>query len=79
MNFKVKVSGVVHSIDPVINPIAYSRSTFNRIDGLEVGANGRELLFKYTNTFTTDDINKLLFTLIEEPTNVEWKLDVSPL
>ena len=76
MNFKVKVSGIVHSLDPVINPVAYSKSTFNRTDGLEVGANGKELLFKYTNEFTTDCIDNLLTSLITESRNVDWKLEV---
>jgi len=74
--YKVKVAGVVHSLDPIFSPSGYAKAVFTTTDDLEVGANGKELLFKFTQLFTTDCIDNLLSSLITESRNVDWKLEV---
>ena len=76
MSYQVKVSGIVHSLDPIFSPTGYAKAVFTTTQDLEVGANGKELLFKFTELFTTDCIDKLLSSLITESRNVDWKLEV---
>ena len=79
MSYQVKVSGIVHSLDPIFSPTGYAKAVFTTTDDLEVGANGKELLFKFTNEFNTECIDKLLSSLITESRNVDWKLEVKEI
>ena len=79
MNFKVKVSGIVHSLDPIFSPTGYAKAVFTDTDNLEVGADGKALLFKFTEPFITSSnlsIDNILNSLVTESRNVEWKLEV---
>jgi len=77
MNFQVKITGVVHSLEEIRSPVRYASATFSTIDNLEVRAEGKRLYFKYSNWFNTDDISALLEGVIQgTPSNVEFELDV---
>ena len=73
----VLVSGVVHSLDPIFNPVAYAKATFVTTEGLEVSAEGKQLKFFFSEPFKTDSLDSLLPTLIESASNVEWNLTIA--
>ena len=77
--YKIKVAGVVHSLEPIFSPTGYAKAVFSIMDDLEVAAEGKKLLFHYTSPFyTTADqsIDRILKCIITEPRNVEWQLEI---
>lgn len=78
MNYKVLVAGIVHSVDPIFSPTAYARATFEKMDGLEVSSEGRQLKFFFKSPFVTESVDTLLKTLIKSDSNVEWDLSLAP-
>ena len=77
--FEVKVAGIVHALESIRSPIAYANATFNNVEGLNAGADGKQLNFFYEPTFVVESIEKLLTELVTDSTNVEWDLMVKTI
>ena len=77
MTYSVKVSGIVHSLEPIRSHVAYARAVFgNNITQVRTSANGKELNFEVIGTqrvskmTTLDEVTEGLFT--SDDNNVEW-------
>ena len=77
--FEVKVAGTVHALEIIRSPIAYANATFNNVEGLTAGADGKQLKFFYEPTFVVESVDKLLVELVTESSNVEWDLMVKAI
>lgn len=77
MTYSVKVSGIVHSLEPIRNHVAYARAVFgDNITQVRTSASGKQLKFevvgtqKVSKTATLDEVTEGLFT--SDDNNVEW-------
>ena len=82
MTYSVKVSGIVHSLEPIRSHIAYARAVFgDNITQVRTSATGKELNFEVIGTqkvskmATLDEMTEGLFT--SDDNNVSWNITFS--
>ena len=83
MNYQVKVSGTIHSLDPIISPKGYARGTFTNPNDVSVEAVGKKLFFTcYTTHKMTpnDSIKDITDGILKgDDSNVEWNIELKPI
>ena len=81
MNYLARVTGTVHSIDPIFNETGYARAVFgNHLHNVRVKAEGRKLHFQVVGLIKMTDNSSLAeFTqglITGDDTNVEWNISL---
>ena len=83
MNYQVKVSGTIHSLDPIISPKGYARACFNNPNEVSVAAEGKKLHFicytshKMIGKASISDITDGI--LKGDDSNVEWNIELKAI
>ncbi len=83
MEYQVKVSGILHSLDPIISPTAYRNASFTNPNDISVEAEGKKLYFscytshKMTSTDSINDITNGILRGTDE--NCEWSIELKPV
>ena len=79
MSYKVQVSGIIHSVDPVFSPLAYGRATLachSQVDYDLVAP--KQLKFTLKSLVIVNDLTELQRELDEmvigDHRNIEWTL-----
>ncbi len=82
MTYSVKVSGIVHSLEPIRSHVAYAHAVFgDNITQVSTSASGKELRFEVIGTqrvskmATLDEVTEGLFT--SDDNNVSWNITFS--
>ena len=82
MTYSVKVSGVVHSLDPIRSHTAYARAVFgDNLNQVRTSATGKQLMFEVIGSqqvskmATLEEMTQGLFT--SDDNNVTWDITFS--
>ena len=77
--YSVRVSGIVHSVDPILSPEGYARAVFNEPSNVSVEADGKKLyftLYRGIDVNGGDRIEDILAGILNgDDRNVHWTLD----
>ena len=82
MNYLSRVSGIIHSVDPIFNEMGYARACFGKnIHSVRVKAEGRKLHFQVVGLMKVSDessLSELTQGLITgDDTNVSWTVELT--
>ena len=83
MEYQVKVSGILHSLEPIMSSTAYRNASFTNPNDISVEAVGKKLFFSsYTTHKMIDKASLSDITsgiLKGDDTNCEWTIELKPV
>ncbi len=83
MNYQVKVTGIIHSLEVIISPKAYARATFTNPNEMSVEAVGKKLFFTCHTTHKMigkASINDITNGILKgDDSNCEWNIELIPV
>ena len=76
---KATISGIVHSLDPILSPKGYARAVFNTPDRVSVEVEGKKLYFTCydkINVSPTDRVIDITAGILRgDDRNVTWNIE----
>ena len=83
MEYQVKVSGILHSLDPIMSSTAYRNASFTNPNDISVEAVGKKLYFTcYTShkMIGNASLNDITSGILKgDDTNCEWNIELKPV